>query len=230
MKTERVGAFSSSSAWRLMANNRKGDGFGSSGISYIEEKKYERKLGRAISIEKNPRSSSWGKFIEKRVFSVLLDTSYIPTMEKRFAHPIIEGWNGSPDFLRHNEIGDIKSFELLNFCRTHDAATSGYDNFKEECPEIFWQLTSNCCIHNVSTARLILYVPYLSELSAIREEAEIADHKFQWIKFASDDELPYLLPNKYYKNLSTFLFTIKKEDIDILTNRIILAVSFLNKV
>jgi len=226
--TSRAGCFTPSSAWRLMTNNKKGDGFGAQGLSYIAEKKHELKLGRQISIEKNPRSASWGTFLQHRVLNVLLDTSYKPVSDKRFQHPVFPNVNGSPDFLRDGEIGDIKCFELLEFCRTHDAATAGHETFKKECEDIFWQLVMNCDIHNVSKGHMVLYVPYQNELNTIREEAEATDeHRFSWIKFASDDELPYLLPDHHYPNLSSFTFDITEADRMALTNRVLQAVNML---
>lgn len=220
----RAGYFTSSSIWKLMTNDRKGTGIGAPGLTYIEEKRLEKKLGRTLQQDVSPRSASWGTFVQHRVLNTLLGMEYKPTSDKRFAHPTIINWNGSPDFLRGKAVGDVKCFQLKNFCQTHDAATAGINTFKEECPEIYWQLVSNAILCDKAKLELVLYVPYKEELDAIREEAELdGGYEFQWIKYAKDDELPYLINGFLYKNLSSFVFDLIQDDKDALIDRVEMA-------
>ena len=227
----RAANFTSSSIWKLMKSDRKGTGFGSPAMAYIEEKRMELKLGRQLQKEASPRSASWGTFVQHRVTNTLLDIGCKPTKDERRVHKTITNWTGAEDYLRDDSAGEVKCFELKKFCQTHDAATLGVEALKKVCPEIYWQLVSNAILNEKPLAELTLYVPYKRELDAIRDEADQADvtHEFQWIKYAKDNQLPYLIEGMHYKNLSTFGFEIGEEDRLALTNRVIMAVKMLHE-
>src|SRR3989304_1303050 len=255
--TSRAGFFTSSQIWQLMTNGRremtekelieykknnpKGkaktilDGIGAGGLTYIDIKRREKKLGRQIHQEKSFKSAAWGTMMQHRVLNLLLSSEYKPVSDKRFEHPVLP-MSGSPDFICENRIGDIKCFELDNFTFTHDIATQGYEKLKEECPDIFWQLVSNAILCEKEKSELILYVPYTEELKLIRDENEwsnfltpeqFEDKNFKWwinsLAFMEDSELPYLIPNTHYPNLSSFIFYILESDKTALTNRVIMA-------
>lgn len=223
--TSRAGNFTSSQIWKLMTNDRSGKGIGARGLTYIAEKKMEARLGRQLEKETVARSATWGTFVQHRVTNTLLDMGCKPTKDIRRTHPIIKNWTGSEDYLRSDAVGEVKCFELKNFCITHDAARAGYEILKKACPETFWQLISNAILNNMSKAELCLYVPYKKELNEIREEAKMsADETVKWLAFnVNDDQLPYLMEGKYYKNLTTFSFDIDPADIEALTARIKMA-------
>lgn len=231
MNNSRHGTFSSSSIYKLMSNGRKAGEPGSSFFTYIEEKRYERKLGRQLTSEINTDAITWGNFLQNRVTDVLLRSDCKPNKDKiRRVHPLIQNWTGVEDYLRFGETeadtitGEIKCLELKNFCRTHDAATAGWNTLKEECEDVAWQLVSNAILCGTARAELLLYVPYLKELSAIKDEARDSDNHFvQRISFKSDEELPYLVEGKYYKNLTIFVFEIPEADKINLLNRVIMA-------
>ena len=234
--TNRAANFTSSSIHKLMSNDRKGTGIGSPGLTYIAEKRMEAKLGRQLQKETSSCSTSWGTFVQHRVTNLLLPTSCQPTKDVRRVHPLITNWTGAEDYLRHNEdgsrsVGEIKCFELKRFCEVHDAASIGAASLREEAPEIYWQLVSNAILNECDTAELCLYVPYQSELSVIKEDASMPDveHQFQWMQYAKDDELPYLVEGMYDKNISIFRFNISEEDVRLLTNRVIMAVKMLGE-
>lgn len=211
-----------------MTNSKQG-GIGSTGLTYIEEKKMEAKLGRQLQKEVHSRPASWGTFVQHRVTNVLLDTGCKPTKDVRRVHPTISNWSGAEDYLRHDAIGEIKCFELKKFCQAHEAASFGYDSLRDECPEIFWQLVSNAILLGMNKAELCLYVPYQKELNAIREEAkESNDPNVNWLAYnTNDDELPYLLDGGHYKNLSLFMFDIQEADKKLLTSRVVIAIKLL---
>lgn len=233
--TGRAGNFSSSKISKLMSNDRSGKGLGSPALTYIEEKRMEKKLGRQLEQEKTGRSAAWGQFIQDRVTNVLLDNGCKPTKNVRRAHPTIENWTGAEDYLRENAIGEVKCFELKHFVKVHEAASMGWAVLRDECPDVAWQLVSNTILAlangliTESKAELTLYVPYREELDAIRSEADQGDipYEFQWIKYAKDEELPYLIKGKAFENLTSFQFDISDEDRQLLTDRVILANKFL---
>lgn len=227
--TTRAGNFTSSSIWRLMTNDRKGTGIGASGLSYIEEKRKEIRLGRQLQQEKNPRSASWGNFCEKIVFEKLPLSYKKNPKGSRTVHATLP-WSGEEDFTHDEYVGDFKCFELNNFCNAYDAASEGWEKLKEECPEIAWQLVSGSILTGKPKAELILFVPYRSELELIIQEAkEMDDPRYRWLTFIdNEDELPYLLEDRHYKNLTSFVFDIPESDRTMLTERVEMATKLLN--
>lgn len=242
--TSRAGNFTSSNIHKLMSNGRIGGSMGQPGYTYIEEKKMELKLGRQLQQEVFSRAISWGKFVQHRVTNTLLDTGCKPTKDIRRAHKTISNWTGAEDYIRTKHIeygelnqdvaatlivGEVKCFELKNFCKVHEAASFGYQALKEECPEVFWQLVSNSILNDTSKAELCLYVPYKKELKAIKDEArETGRDDLRWLAYnTEDDALPYLIEGGHYKNLTTFQFDILESDKQILTDRVQIAIKLL---
>jgi len=228
----RAGNFTSSGIHKLMSSDKSGKGFGKPALTYIEEKQFERGLQRQLSKEVTTHPISWGHFCEARVLNVLLDTSYKNIHDKRYVHPVINNWTGAPDFIRpeHRIVGDVKSFELKMFCTVLKNYKEGIETFKVEHDDIYWQLVSNLILTESDNAELILYVPYKKELSAIKDSIdEETEKKFQWIKYAEDDEMVYLIESGEYKNLNILSFTIPESDKLALTNRVIMANKILNE-
>lgn len=240
----RAGNFTSSNIYKLMSNGRTGGSMGAPGYTYIEEKKMELKLGRQLQQDVSSRAISWGKFVQHRVTNTLLDTSCKPTKDIRRVHKTISNWTGAEDYIRmqhiergelHQEeatsliVGEVKCFELKNFCKVHEAASFGYQSLKEECPEVFWQLVSNSILNETNKAELCLYVPYKKELQAIRDEAkESGRDDLRWLAYnTEDDALPYLIEGGHYKNLTTFDFNILDADKQLLIDRVKIAIKLL---
>jgi hypothetical protein len=228
----RSGQFSSSSIYKLVKEGRgKADPFSAAGLTYIHEKRRERKLGRCLQQEKNPRSASWGRFLQKIVFNdPRIGTAYRGNAsERRTVHPTLP-WSGAEDFLHDGAVGDFKCFELDNFTWTHDAASVSWAKLKKDCPDIVWQLVSGAVLHNLNKCELILYVPYLTDLELIIQEArELDDKRYNWMTFAEENELPYLLPDTHYPDLSKFVFEIPEVDKAYLIGRVEKATELLNQ-
>lgn len=228
----RIGNFTSSEIYKLMTKSRDGKGIGAPGFTYIEEKRIERKLGRSISMDVSNRSMIWGKFMEARVFD-LLPFGYELCSTKTVLHPNIPEWAGTPDLIFHGQkVADIKCFEPKNFAQFADVLMDkDPELFKSEYPKEYWQLVSNAIIAGVDKAESILYMPYLSELEAIREMAEMYDGEDQWqymfIANSPASQLPYLPDGGYYKNLICFDFTVPISDIEELHDRVRAAVKIL---
>lgn len=234
MKTERHGTFSSSNMGKLMGNSKKAGELSASAKKYIKQVNHERKLGRAINPERETRPTSWGKFIERRVFE-LLGLEYRLVSKDRLFHPEIDFWSGAPDLIKDETVADVKApVSLEVFCDKIDALQS-IETYKEEFPIDYWQHVSNAVLLEkngipVKYFEAIIYVPFKSELEEIKEMARNYDgdqNSIAWINWATDDELPYLIEGGYYKNLNIIRFEVPKSDKLFLTERVLEAGNFL---
>lgn len=236
----RGGNFSSSEIFALMSKDKAGTGFGAPGKTYIEEKNMERRLQRYLDSETNARPISWGNLCEKRVLYELLGTEYQPMSTETILHPDIKYWCGSPDAVKEVEgegktVVDVKSpMTLKSYCQLADCYTIDEVRTNHKDGEkFFWQLTSNAILTDSQFAELIVYVPYRSELDAIRELTQTLDtdeqSKFSWIFWAHDSDLPYLVDGGYYKNIHVIRWEVKQEDKDLLTARVLAAGNLLKE-
>lgn len=249
----RVGNFTSSDIFRLMSNGTrpmteeelsarpksgKGskatlieDGPGKAFYNYIEEKRLERKLGRALKEECSARPLIWGKIAEKAAF-LTLGFAYQLTSKDSIIHPKIDCWAGTPDGESETAVLEIKcpsthrSFCCLHDCKDINEVRSKHDDGEK----FYWQCVSNAILTNKSTADLAFYMPYRSELDNIRAlcaEYEGNLNDVAWIHFGSDDDLPHLIDGMAYKNLRTISFEIPTQDKLRLTHRVELAARLL---
>lgn len=227
----RFGNFTSSSIWNLMTNDKSGKRFGKPALTYIAEKRLEIRLGRNLQKEQGGRPTSWGSFIEERVFDMLpLDYKY--QSDKRYSHPTLEHWTGAPDMLTAIKVCDIKCpYSIKEFCEKSDIMLAADPELlKKERPAEFWQLVSNAILTERSVAELIIYCPYQSELSDIKEMANnyMGDqNKISWLNWVEDEELPYLIDGNHYQNLCSFEFEVLDKYVSELTNRVKMAIDLL---
>lgn len=228
MSNSRHGNFSSSEIHKLMTNG-KTELFGKPALTYIDEKRFEMRLGRALNTDISSRPALWGTLVEAYVNDAHVGLEYELASTERLAHPDIAHWTGAPDLISADCVGDIKCPQLKNFCELSEICLAG-DVFelKASYPEYFWQLVSNAILTNVDYAELIVFCPYQHELEAIRQMAFEADEKFKWIFYASDEALPYLPENSFYKNVARLRFKVPETDKQALTERVELAVKFLS--
>lgn len=229
---ERIANFTSSQIWKLMKNGKAAGTIGAPGLTYIEEKRLETRLGRSVSVEAYSKEMAWGTLMEQRVFE-MLPFGYELTSQSTTLHPSIGNWSGSKDVIvPGKKIGEIKCYYPKNFAQYADTLMKqSVDLLREEHPEEYWQLVSNAIINQVPVAEAILYCPYYSELEEIREMAANYEGEDQWqYRFIAESPsswLPYIPDGGYYKNLYTFEFEVPKEDIDALTARVMMAKSLL---
>ena len=232
---QRIGRFTSSQIGALMTYSRDGKGFGRPALTYINEKNMERRLGRSLSTDTTSRPTSWGNACELRVFE-MLGIEYQLHHKTTIEHPAYpELWCGSPDLLKEGAVVEIKSpFTLKSFCQFVDSwEKGGIEEVKHEHPDgedYFWQIVSNAILSNKDKAELIVYCPYQRELADIREWVNNFDGNqkpYEWINYASDYELPYLIEGGYYKNLNKFEFEVKPEWKAELTDRVLQAAKLL---
>jgi hypothetical protein len=219
----RAGTFSSSSAWKLMTKGKAAGSFGAPALKYIKQVNLEMKLGRALMCERDSRPTDWGDFCQHRVFN-LLDLSYRNIDGVRYFHPDVKCWSGMPDTLRAESVGDIKSpYNLEVFCDKIEALEAGIEVYKAEFPEDYYQHISNAILLNANGIKVthfeaIIYAPYRYEIDEIRKESE---HEYQWIKFANDDELPWIPDGGQYKNLNIYRFEVPISDKIALHERVV---------
>lgn len=224
LSPDRIGNFTSSEIYNLTTVDPSGKNFGKPALTYIEECNIERRLGRPIERDTTARALSWGKLNERRVHD-LLGLDYRLCSSETLVHPDIDFWVGSPDFIHYCEEGNTVSetkcpITMKSFCRLVDAMhNGGIDSVREVVngsknvgEQYFWQIVSNAELTQCAHGELIVYCPYQSELEAIRDMAmhwDGPDQKdYQWIAYASDDELPYLVEGGYYKNINKLRFPI----------------------
>jgi hypothetical protein len=224
------GNFSSSEIVALTSNGKTKGSFGKPYYTYIEERNTERELGRVLKNDFSSKDIAWGHLMEIRAFK-LLETKYSLISDKTIRHPTISCWIGSPDAVveRESVVGDIKGLQLKAFCQMVKAWEKGgieaVRNETESGEKFFWQIVSNACLTLMKYGELILYLPYQSELDAIRTLANTYDGPNAWMfkrfAFATDEELPYLLPGGRFKNLYKMRFEIPFLDKQFLHNRVV---------
>lgn len=231
----RVGNFTSSEIWKLMKKGTGTSVFGAPALTYIHEKNIERRMGVSIKQEVYTRPIAWGWLMEKWVNAQHLGFDYDSVGDKTIPHPIIEFWKGSPDFKCTDKgiIAECKGYERKNFAEYAESIeTKSIEIIKSEHPEEYWQMVSNACILGFDFIQPILYMPYKSELPAIREFVDNYDGEDQWkykyVYDALDNQLPHLPDNGYYKNLYTCILEVPAEDKKLLTDRVLLAGNMLN--
>jgi hypothetical protein len=108
----------------------------------------------------------------------------------------------------------------------------GYENFKDEKPEYFWQLISNAILTNSEQMQLIVYLPYDTTIPEIREMAdnysEFDQYKYRFISECAIDELAYQPKERSsYQDLYTFTFEALQSDKDFLTEKVKKAIEVL---
>jgi hypothetical protein len=221
----RIGNFTNSQIYKLMTIGKGPGGIGAPALTYINEKKIERRLGRSISVNAYTRDMAWGHFMEYIVFDKI-EFGYELSSSDTLHHPTIECWKGSCDFTMAGvKIAELKCYQPKNFSLYTDALMIGdIDNLKSNFPEEYWQAVGNAIVNQVDKAELITFMPYKSELDNIRSMAENYDGDNQWhyrfIYESDDSSLAYLPDNGYYKNINCFEFIVPEEDKKVLTDRV----------
>jgi len=228
---ERIGRFTSSEIYKLIGGGRgKEDYFSATGLTYIEEKNIERKLGKSIGKDPYSQDMAWGTFMENFVFN-LLGTEYKICSKKTVAHPNYgKFWSGSSDMTDRHEtlISEIKCYQLKNFSLYTDCLLKqDVTLLKKDFPKEYWQIVSNSEIHQVPFGEAVSYAPFESEMSEIRSWAENHDSDDQWkyrfIVEKSNAFLACIKDGGYYNNINKFRFEVPKEDKEFLIERVVKA-------
>jgi hypothetical protein len=226
----RNGNFTSSKIANLLKSEK-------TALTYINEKRWERKLKRSISTEAETRPILWGRFLETWVHEMLPPT-YEHVNDITLDHPKYPFWKGSPDFKqnympeiiggknfifprRMKVVSDLKCPQPKAFCQLVDNCFEAVVNdninvFKDNHEDYYWQLVSNGIITDSDYMELIVYMPFEKDLQGIRNMAENFDgldqYKYRWIVESSKNHLAYLPDDSDYKDLNIFRFKIPIED------------------
>jgi len=222
---ERIGNFTGSEIFVLAKLSSKGE-FLKAALTYIEEKIFERRLGRCIDSESNARPLTWGTLLEQYTFDEKLSTAYSRNSKETMVHPTINYWASSIDAYKYDNeraVAEQKCpMTLKSFVKLvqplYDGLTGmdAMNAIRENHPDgekFYWQIVSGACVANVDHGELIVYLPYFKDLPAIRELAqETGESKFSWIYHAEDADLPFLLDDGYYKDLNILRFKVPEED------------------
>jgi hypothetical protein len=218
-KDIRHGRFTSSQAYRIVGTPavRK---------TYIQEKAIERRLGSSLDGDAHSQAMAWGNFMELVVFNVL-GLEYTIKSKETIVHSEYDFWAGSPDLIvPGKKVAEIKCYQKKKFCLYTDALLKGdIELIKNDFKQEYWQVVSNAIILGLNVGELITYMPYESEMEFIKDLAANHDGADQWkyrfIAEMSNENLPVLKDGGYYKNVNKFEFEIPKEDIQLLTEKMI---------
>lgn len=222
----RTGQFTSSSIYKLMTTARDGKSFGKPALTYIQEKRYELKLGRQLNAESFSYPTSWGNLCEQLAFD-RLSMDWVLESKTRIQNPSIPEHSGAIDCVMPDKVGDIKCpYTLKSFCQMVESFEQGVEAFKKVKPEYYWQLVSNAILAGVDQAAIALFVPYKDDLQEIREAA-MQDESYSWIYYRDDEALPYLMRGEEYNTIEGFEFVVPPKDKELLTGRIEEAIKLL---
>lgn len=209
---------------------------GEAALTYIEECNMERRLGRTLDNEINSKETTWGNLVEEYVFDQL-SLEYSTISKQTIVHPDYDFWSGTPDSIcygQENTVVDIKSpFTLKSFCQLvdswHRGGIQAIRDTHKQGDKYYYQIVSNACLTGCNWGELIVFVPYKSELEAIKKLAAINGGAVSWLNYATDNDIPWLPDGGHYKSLNKFRFPIPEEDKTALTNRVIEAGKLLVK-
>lgn len=241
---ERIGRFTNSNIWKLTTKDRTGKGFGAPALTYIEEKRAERCLGRSVDLGKDSQSTVWGKVAEHYCNLFHLDLSYTLMSKETKVHPKYKFWSGSPDAQKTQTACEIKCFEPKKYFELSSALLSlkskelSLDEFKKDFKEVYWQVVGNAILLNKPKAEIIAYMPTESQLKQIREELENDNYKseygksileylglpFRKVAFIWEYDfcnLPYVPDSVEYPNFVNYEFVVPADDIVFLTKCVI---------
>lgn len=242
---ERIGRFTSSQIWKLTTKDRTGKTFGAPALTYIEEKRAERTLGRSIDLGKSSQATIWGQVMEHYCNKYHLGIEYTFGSKQTDVHPKYKFWSGSKDFVTDVIAGDIKSnepkrhYELtMNLLKVKEGIIS-LEEFKKLEKEVYWQVVSNCIILGKPKGEIIAYTPTYEQLQIIRQEIEETNvlEKLDinpWqARFIIENEfynLPYIPEWSEFPNFTSFIFDVPTEDVIFLTKKVIEANELLENV
>ncbi len=237
----RMAHFTSSMAYKLIKKGRGSNEFSAPGLSYIEEKQIELRIGSCIDGGAHTQTLAWGNFMELGVYSILGSAYQIASKETNIHPQYGEFWSGSKDLFTTNNItgkmesiAEIKCYQKKNFALYTDCILKkDTELMKQDFPKEYWQIVSNALINEVEIGEAITYMPYVSEYEAIKEMAEDYSGEDQWkYRFIVNlpiADLPFIPDGGYYKNINKFAFIIPQDDRELLTSRMLMANELLNQ-
>lgn len=218
MDASRIGIFTASQMWKLftVATDRKS--WGKPALTYIKQKKREKRLGIEMDIENTSHATSWGRAMEGYLYDTHIEAEYVIRSNITTIHE--SGlFGGTEDFLGLNEIAEVKCPATRNaFCDLVDIIEeASVSNFKNTHNEYYWQCVTNSVVKNVDYAELIVFMPFESEMPAIIEYIDLIDDfqlqkDIQWVLHEDIKRIPHIPDGCKYKNVNRFKFLVPAED------------------
>jgi hypothetical protein len=236
----RIGRFTSSNIWKLMTDGRGEEGLGEPAITYIEEKRAERCLGRSIDLGAHSQPLTWGKVMEVIGFEEEMGLDYSLCSSETILHPKYNFWSGSPDARTSIKASEMKCFYPKAYYElSRDLMLENLDVIKANHKEIYWQVISNAIILGLKKAEIIAFTPTEKQLIAVREKLSntdfameklgMMDWQVRWIYEKELYELPYIPGNIQWPNCVKFEFDVLDKDVIALTKRVLLAEKILTR-
>jgi hypothetical protein len=232
MTAEELSAFKIQNPKSLIKT--KPGGFQAPGLTYIQEKQIEQRLGSTLEGEAYSRAMAWGNFMERIVQHNLIkqDLGYKLCSDSTKVHDSKEfiDWSGTSDVEYYKgsklvRIAEIKCYQKKKFALYTDCILKqDIEALKTDFPYEYWQIVSNCILNKVTTGEAISFMPFESEAEFIKNEASLYEGSDMWkYRFIFEEDitnLPFLKDGGYYNNINQFIFDVPKEDIKHLTSQV----------
>jgi len=240
---QRIGRFTSSEIFKLMTKDKSGKNFGAPALTYIEEKRAERCLGRSLDTGAYSQDMCWGKVMETWAFENDMGIEYSLCSKTTLTHPKYAFWSGSPDFTKLNTAGEMKCYQPKKYYSLSKALLElnegiiSVDEFKVLFPDIYWQVVSNSILLNVEFCEIMAFTPSELQLMAIREEIEdtnflerigIEPWQGRFITEKHISELAYIPTHSKWPSKVIHNFKPTDEDKSLLIEKVIKAEEILN--
>jgi hypothetical protein len=241
-KPNRVARLTSSKASLLMVNGTGKYGLGTGAITYIKQRQMELDFGRSINLPVHKEEMRWGKCWEHWLYWQL-GKEYELIIDRTTIHPKYVFWSGSEDFqlkIEGKGISELKCFYLENFYNyTKCLQKQDTEIFKKEYASEYWQIVSNCCIHDAKYGEAIAFMPTEENLLEMRKmldqenyiEATLKDDAWKYRFIFEKDlyDLPFIPSHSDFPSMTKFRFEVPKEDKLALTDKMIKANKYLNE-
>lgn len=239
----RVFRFTSSNISKLTSTGKGALGFGAPAITYIEEIRAQRCLGRGIDTGAVSQALTWGKVMEYYCHKFELGIEYELCSHDSIIHPKYIFWSGTPDVKTSKKTGEIKCFYpkafylLSKLLMELNEGISSLEKAKTDEKEIYYQVVSNAIINQHSTAEIIAYTPTEEQLFIIRKELEetnIAEQlglnpwNVRFIVESPIEQLPYIPNGIKWPNFVKHTFEVPTDDIVFLTKCVLNAEKLLS--
>lgn len=239
----RVFRFTSSNIWKLTTSGKGEFGFGAPALTYIEEVRAQRCLGRGIDLGATSQALTWGKVAEYYCHRFELGLEYELCSTETLVHSKYPFWSGSQDVRTKSKTGEIKCFQPKNFYTLSRALMQlnegimTLEQFKKDEKEVYWQVVSNAILNGHTTAEIMIYTPSEEQLFIIRQELEDTNigeklglNPWNW-RFISEspiEELPYIPEGIEWPNFVKHTFEVPIDDVVFLTKCVLNAEKLLS--
>ena len=202
------------------------DGFSATGLTYIKEKQIEIRMQSRLDSDVYSKAMAWGNFMEMILAKNLSnqDLGYKLCSDVTTTHKdskFSKYWSGSSDmeyYLGNKlvRIAEIKCYQKKKFALYTDCILKqDVELLKNDFPQEYWQIVSNCILNNVTTGEAISFMPFESEAESVKLLASNYEGSDMWkYRFIFEDDisnLPFLKDGGYYNNINQFNFEVPKE-------------------